>query len=93
MTKDDLVGVYRQLGEDVVNAEGVTVQTDNNRTSQIMYSADGYVGVVSTRNGRARVTNSDGRGVGAEHRCVYIPSAHELRCGLCPSSTPQRRAN
>jgi len=62
MTKDDLVGVYRQLGEDVVNAEGVTTHADNNRTSQIMYSADGYVGVVSTRNGRARVSNSDGRG-------------------------------
>jgi hypothetical protein len=62
ITKDDMVGVYRQIGEDVVNAEGVTTYTDNNRTSQIMYSADGYVGVVSTRNGRARVSNSDGRG-------------------------------
>ena len=47
MKREDMVGVYRQLGEEVVDAAGKVIHSDSNRSSQIMYSADGYVGVVS----------------------------------------------
>jgi Lipocalin-like domain len=60
ITKDDMVGVYRQVGEDVVNADG-SMTSDDRRNSQIMYSPDGYMGVVSTPGGRARISGSDGR--------------------------------
>ena len=60
MTKDDMVGVYRQVGEDVVNADG-SMTTDDRRNSQIMYSPDGYMGVVSTPGGRLKISGSDGR--------------------------------
>ncbi|MBM3527544.1 MAG: lipocalin-like domain-containing protein [Alphaproteobacteria bacterium] len=53
MTKDELVGVYRTLGEDTVAADG-TVTSDSDRTAQIMYSPDGYMAVVSMPNGRKR---------------------------------------
>ncbi len=61
MTKDELVGVYRQTGEEVVDASGKVIQSDRNRSSQIMYSPDGYVGVVSTPNGRRTLANAGGR--------------------------------
>ena len=54
MKREDIVGVYRQLGEEVVDAAGKVIHSDNNRSSQIMYSADGYVGVVSTPSGRKK---------------------------------------
>ena len=60
MTREDMVGVYRQVGEDVVNADG-SMTTDDRRNSQIMYSPDGYMGVVSTPSGRSKISGSDGR--------------------------------
>jgi len=59
MTRDDIVGVYRQLGEDAVTADG-TATTQAPRSSQIMYSPDGYMAVVSTLADRKRVSGSDG---------------------------------
>jgi hypothetical protein len=59
MTKDDIVGVYRNLGEDVVSADG-TVTSDSARTAQIMYSPDGYMSVVSMPNGRKLAAKTSG---------------------------------
>jgi Lipocalin-like domain len=59
VTKDELVGVYRTLGEDVVSPDG-TVLSDNQRTAQIMYSPDGYMAVVSMPNGRKPTAKSSG---------------------------------
>ena len=61
LKREDMVGVYRQLGEDVVGADGHVIESDNNRSSQIMYSADGYVGVVSTPSGRKKTSAPAGR--------------------------------
>src|SRR3954463_4239234 len=61
MKRDDIVGVYRQLGEDAVNAAGEITFTNNERNSQIMYSPDGYIGVISAPAGRKRVSGSDHR--------------------------------
>jgi hypothetical protein len=58
MKREDIVGVYRQLGEDAVNAKGEITFTNNERSSQIMYSPDGYMGVVSTRADRKPVKDS-----------------------------------
>ena len=57
MTKDDLVGVYRTIGEDTVTGDG-KVTSDNQRTAQIMYSPDGYMSVVSQPNGRKLTAKS-----------------------------------
>ena len=54
MKNEDLVGVWRELGREIVGKDG-NVKPDVPRTSQIMYSADGYMGVVNTPIGRARV--------------------------------------
>ena len=59
MTRDDIVGVYRTLGEDTVNADS-TVASDNARTAQIMYSPDGYMAVVSMPNGRKLAARTSG---------------------------------
>ena len=59
--RKDIVGVYRQIGEEVVDAAGKLIHSDSNRSSQIMYTADGYVGVVSTPSGRKPLANSGGR--------------------------------
>jgi Lipocalin-like domain len=59
MTKDDLVGVYRTLGDDMVAADG-KVTSDNARTAQIMYSPDGYMAVVSMPNGRKLAAKTSG---------------------------------
>ena len=61
LKKEDMVGVYRQTGEELVDASGKLIHSDSNRSSQIMYSADGYVGVVSTPSGRKLLANSGGR--------------------------------
>ena len=61
VTTEDIVGVYRQLGEDAVNAAGEITYTNNERSSQIMYSPDGYVGVISAPAGRKKVSGSDDR--------------------------------
>ena len=57
MQNEDLVGVWRELGRELVGKDGV-VKKDVPRASQIMYSADGYMGVVNTPIGRARVDES-----------------------------------
>jgi hypothetical protein len=61
MKREDIVGVYRQLGEDAVNAAGEITYTNNERSSQIMYSPEGYVGVLSGPAGRKKVSGSDDR--------------------------------
>lgn len=58
MRKEDIVGAYRQLGEDIVNAAGAVTHTDDQRSSQIMYSPDGYMAVVSTPKGRKRISET-----------------------------------
>ena len=50
MTRDDIVGVYRQIGEETVK-RGRDGVSGGPRSSQIMYSPDGYMAVVS-RPGR-----------------------------------------
>jgi hypothetical protein len=59
MTKGDLVGVYRTLGDDTVSADG-TFTRDESRTAQIMYSPDGYMAVVSMPNGRKLAAKTSG---------------------------------
>jgi len=59
--KEDVVGVYRQLGFEVVDADGKIVESDYNCASQIMYSPDGYLGVVSTPAGRKKTSAPSGR--------------------------------
>jgi hypothetical protein len=58
MTRDDIVGVYRQVGEETVKADG-TVSSGGPRSSQIMYSPDGYMAVVSGPADRKRVSGAD----------------------------------
>jgi hypothetical protein len=59
MTKEELVGVYRTLGDETVEADGKVI-VDASRTAQIMYSADGYMSVVSMPNGRKLTAVSSG---------------------------------
>jgi lipocalin-like protein len=54
MRAEDLVGAWRELGRDFVNGDG-GIKTDIPRTSQIMYTPDGFMGVVNTPAKRARV--------------------------------------
>jgi hypothetical protein len=60
MTKDDLVGVYRGLGEETVRKDG-TVVGSSARNSQIVYTADGYMNVLSTLADRKAVDDPSGR--------------------------------
>ena len=55
MQKQDLVGAWREVGREFVGADG-SVTPDIPRTSQIIYSADGYVGVINTPAARKRVS-------------------------------------
>jgi hypothetical protein len=50
----DLVGVWRERGRELVRADG-GIKVDVPRASQIMYTADGYMAVVNTPIGRAKV--------------------------------------
>src|SRR5262245_7691261 len=59
MTKDELVGVYRTLGDENIAADG-TVTSDPPRTAQIMYSPDGYMAVISMPNGRKLAARTSG---------------------------------
>jgi hypothetical protein len=59
MTKDDVVGVYRTVGEDTIGADGKVV-SDNSRTAQIMYSQEGYMAVVSMPNDRKLAARTSG---------------------------------
>ncbi|MCX7312268.1 MAG: lipocalin-like domain-containing protein [Hyphomicrobiales bacterium] len=61
VTKADMVGVYRGRGEQVVDAGGKVIHSANTSSGQIMYTADGYIGVVSTPAGRENLANSGGR--------------------------------
>jgi len=54
MRSEDLVGAWRELGREFVAADG-SIKPDVPRTSQIMYTADGYMGVVNTPAGRTRL--------------------------------------
>ena len=59
-TKEDIVGVYRGVSEEAVRKDG-SVVSGSARNSQIMYSANGYMGVVSTRADRKMVPDPSGR--------------------------------
>ena len=60
MRNEDLVGVWRELGREIVRADG-SIKTDIPRASQIMYSADGYMAVVNTPKGRKPVSETVAR--------------------------------
>jgi Lipocalin-like domain len=55
MQKQDLVGAWREVGREFIGADG-SVTPDVPRTSQIMYTPDGYMGVVNTPAGRKKVS-------------------------------------
>ena len=67
----DLVGSWRELGRDFVAADG-SVTADIPRNSQIMYAADGTMGVLNTPRQRARISETAPRmdldGVNADER-------------------------
>jgi Lipocalin-like domain len=56
MHGEDLVGAWRELGREFVSGDG-SVRPDIPRTSQIMYTPDGFMGVVNTPAQRARVSD------------------------------------
>jgi hypothetical protein len=60
MTNADLVGVYRGLGEETVRKDG-TVVSGSTRNSQIIYTADGFMSVVSTHAGRKPIAGAEAR--------------------------------
>jgi hypothetical protein len=57
MRKEDLVGAWREVGREFVSGDG-SVRADVQRTSQIMYTPDGYMGVVNTPAGRKPVSRT-----------------------------------
>jgi hypothetical protein len=61
LKKEDMVGVYRGRGEETVDAAGKVIHSADSNNSQIMYSADGYVGVVSTPSSRKATSAPAGR--------------------------------
>lgn len=71
MRKEDLVGAWRELGREFISGDG-SVKADIPRSSQIMYSADGFMGVINTPSARPRVSEKSPRmdlnGVDAEER-------------------------
>jgi hypothetical protein len=60
MKNEDLVGVWRERGREIVRADG-SATADVARASQIMYSPDGYMCVVNTPNARNKVAESVAR--------------------------------
>ncbi len=60
MKNEDLVGVWRERGREIVRADG-SVVWDVPRTSQIMYSPDGYMCVVNTPVERNKVSETVAR--------------------------------
>lgn len=60
MRNEDLVGVWREQGREIVRADG-SVKADVPRDSQIMYSPDGYMAVINTPRGREPVAESIAR--------------------------------
>ena len=61
LKREDMVGVYRGRGDEVVDAAGKIIHSASSSNSQIMYTADGYIGVVSTPSGRKPLANAGGR--------------------------------
>jgi len=61
LKKEDMVGVYRGRGDETVDANGKVISSSNGNNAQIMYSADGYVGVVSTPTERKKTSAPPGR--------------------------------
>jgi Lipocalin-like domain len=55
MRGEDLVGAWRELGREFVSGDG-NVRPDVARTSQIMYTPDGFMGVVNTPTHRPPVS-------------------------------------
>jgi Lipocalin-like domain len=55
MRSEDLVGAWRELGREFVSGDG-SVRPDVARNSQIMYTPDGFMGVVNTPAKRSRVS-------------------------------------
>jgi Lipocalin-like domain len=60
MKNEDLVGVWRERGREIVRADGGATW-DVPRASQIMYSPDGFMGVVNTPIARNKVTEAVAR--------------------------------
>ena len=60
MQNEDLVGVWRERGREIVRADG-SVTADVARASQIMYSPDGYMCVVNTPTARKKVSETVAR--------------------------------
>jgi hypothetical protein len=60
MTNEDLVGVWREQGREIIQADG-SVKADVPRDSQIMYSPEGYMCVINTPRGRAPVSETIAR--------------------------------
>ena len=60
MQNEDLVGVWRERGREIVRADG-SVTADVLRASQIMYSPDGYMCVVNTPTARKKVSETVAR--------------------------------
>lgn len=60
MRREDLVGVWREEGREIIRADGGTVK-DVPRRSQIMYSPDGFMCVVSTPKQQEPVPESVAR--------------------------------
>jgi lipocalin-like protein len=59
LSPEEIAGVYRQVGADLVTADGTVTSTGDTRNSQLMYSADGYMAIVSTPPDRAKVSGSN----------------------------------
>jgi len=57
MKNADLVGTWRELGREIVLADG-TIKADVPRASQIMYTPDGYMAVVNTPKRRKKVNET-----------------------------------
>mgnify|MGYP001552459905 CR=1 FL=1 len=60
MQKQDLVGVWREQGRDIIRADGTSV-ADVPRASQIMYTGDGFMSVVSAPKGKSSVPETVAR--------------------------------
>ncbi|MGH6728399.1 MAG: lipocalin-like domain-containing protein [Pseudolabrys sp.] len=60
MRNEDLVGVWRERGREIVRADGSAVW-DVARASQIMYSPDGFMSVVNTPTKRKKVSETVAR--------------------------------
>lgn len=60
MRKEDLVGAWREIGREAVAGDG-SIKPDVPRISQILYTPDGYMGVVNTPAGRATLNQTAGQ--------------------------------